>query len=127
MAGNYLKWRQDMEGKKVACILNFFFFFFSRSTLFLSFQLQLQFYMQKRQGGSPSICHPWEPVNTWHCMYVCVAQLCLTLCDLRDCSPPGFSVHGIILARILEWVAISFSSGIFPPQGLKLHLLNFLY
>ena len=48
-----------MEGKKAACILNFFFF--SRSTLFLSFQLQLQFYMQKRQGSSPSICHPWEP------------------------------------------------------------------
>ena len=39
------------------------------------------------------------------------AQLCLTLCDLPNCSPPGFSVHGIILARILEWVAISFSRG----------------
>ena len=64
-----------MEGKKAACILNFFFF--SRSTLFLSFQLQLQFYMQKRQGGSPSICRPWEPVNTWRCVCVYVAQLCL--------------------------------------------------
>ena len=38
-----------------------------------------------------------------------VAQLCLTLCDPIDCSLPGFSVHGIFQARILEWVAISFS------------------
>ena len=38
-------------------------------------------------------------------------QLCLTLCDLMDCSPPAFSVHGILQARILEWVAIPFSRG----------------
>ena len=36
-------------------------------------------------------------------------QSCLTLCDLMDCSPPSSSVHGILQARILEWVAISFS------------------
>ena len=35
------------------------------------------------------------------------AQSCLTLCDPVDCSPPGSSVHGILQARILEWVAIS--------------------
>ena len=34
-----------------------------------------------------------------------------TLCDPMDCSPPGSSVHGILQARILEWVAISFSRG----------------
>ena len=34
-----------------------------------------------------------------------VAQSCLTLCDPMDCSPPGSSVHGILQARILEWVA----------------------
>ena len=39
------------------------------------------------------------------------AQSCLTLCDPMDCSPPGFSVHGISQARILEQVAISFSRG----------------
>ena len=39
-----------------------------------------------------------------------VAKLCTTLCDLVDCSPPGPSVHGILQAKILEWVAISFSS-----------------
>ena len=35
----------------------------------------------------------------------------LSDCDPMDCSPPGFSVHGIVQARILEWVAISFSRG----------------
>ena len=39
-----------------------------------------------------------------------VAQSCLTLCDPTDCSPPGSSVHGILQARVLEWVAISFSN-----------------
>ena len=38
-----------------------------------------------------------------------VALSCLTLCNPLDCSPPGFSVHGIFQARILEWGAISFS------------------
>ena len=37
-------------------------------------------------------------------------QLCPTLCDLRDGSPPGFPVPGILQARTLEWVAISFSN-----------------
>ena len=36
-------------------------------------------------------------------------QSCRTLCDPMDCSLPGFSVHGILQARTLEWVAISFS------------------
>ena len=55
-----------------------------------------------------------------------VAQSCPTLCDPTYCSPPGSSVHGILQARILEWVAISFSRGSSQPrdqtQGL-LHLL----
>ena len=42
-----------------------------------------------------------------------VTQMCPTLCDPMDCSPPGFSVHGILQARILEWVAIPFSTGPF--------------
>ena len=40
-----------------------------------------------------------------------VTQSCPTLRDPMDCSPPGFSVHGIFQARGLEWVAISFSRG----------------
>ena len=38
-----------------------------------------------------------------------VTQSCPTLCSPVDCSPPGSSVHGIVQARILGWVAISFS------------------
>ena len=38
-----------------------------------------------------------------------VTQLCLTPCYPLDCSPPGSSTHGIFQARVLEWVAISFS------------------
>ena len=44
------------------------------------------------------------------------AQSCLTLCDPMDCSPPTSSVHGILQARILEWVAISFSMGYSWPR-----------
>ena len=47
---------------------------------------------------------------------VLVTQLCLTLCDPMGCSPPGSSVHGILQARILEWVAISFSRGSSQPR-----------
>ena len=46
-----------------------------------------------------------------------VAQSCPTLCDPMDCSPPGSSVHEIFQARVLEWVAISFSS---LTQGLRI-------
>ena len=45
------------------------------------------------------------------------ALLCLTLCNLKDCSPPDSSASGILQARILEWVAISSSRGIFLIQG----------
>ena len=38
-------------------------------------------------------------------------QSCLTRSNCIDCSPPGSSVHGIFQARIVEWVAISFSRG----------------
>ena len=45
-----------------------------------------------------------------------VAQSCPTLCDLTDCGPPGSSVHGILQARILEWVAFPFSRGSSQPR-----------
>ena len=48
--------------------------------------------------------------------YVTCAQLYLTLCHLMDCSLPGSSVHKILQARILEWVAISFSRGSSWPR-----------
>ena len=45
-----------------------------------------------------------------------VAHSCPTLCDPMNCSPPGSSIYGIFQARILEWVAISFS-GDLPNPG----------
>ena len=53
--------------------------------------------------------------------YICcclVAQLCLSLCNPLDYSSPGSSVHGILQARILEWVAISFSRDL-PHPGIE--------
>ena len=44
-------------------------------------------------------------------------QLCLTLCEPMDCSPPGSSVHGILQARILEWVALPSSRGSSPLRN----------
>ena len=44
-------------------------------------------------------------------------QSCPTLCNPIDCSPPGSSVHGILQARILEWVAMPSSKGSSQPRG----------
>ena len=52
------------------------------------------------------------------CMHAClVAQSCLTFWSPMNCSLPGSSVHEILQARILEWVAMPFSRGIFLTQG----------
>ena len=64
--------------------------------------------------------------KTQVCMYVCVcvlvAQSCLTLFNPINCSPPGSSVHGILQARILEWVAIPFSS-----MCIYIYIMNTIY
>ena len=54
---------------------------------------------------------PNEDVNM-----LTTCELCLTFCDPKDCSPPGSSVHGVLQARILEWVTITFSRGSFYPR-----------
>ena len=71
----------------------------------------------KRRPKKPSECiiksYPgWKSVFAFTLMLssVLVAQSCPTLCDPSDYSPPGSSLYGILQARILEWVAISFSS-----------------
>ena len=52
------------------------------------------------------------------CMHAKSLQLCPTLCDRMDCSPPGFFVHEIFQARILAGVGFHFLlQGIFPTQG----------
>ena len=51
---------------------------------------------------------PFLPLSL-NLIIIIITQSCLTLCDPRDYSPPGSSVHGVFQAGILEWVAISFS------------------
>ena len=56
-------------------------------------------------------------MNAFHASCIC-AQLCPPLCTHRDCSSPDSSVHGIFQARILEWLAISYSRRSFQPRDL---------
>ena len=58
----------------------------------------------------------FDPYNNIH-VHVCVSQSCPALCDPMDCSPPGSSVHGILQARILQWVTIPFSRGSSWPRN----------
>ena len=59
------------------------------------------------QEGSWPLAPPGKPPHD-HVLCL-IAELCPTLCDPMDCSPPFFSVHGILQARILKWVAMPFS------------------
>ena len=66
---------------------------------------------------------PWETTHiiykqglVKHIMVYSCAKLCPTLCNPMDCSSPDSSVHGILQARILEWVTISFSRGSSWPR-----------
>ena len=65
-------------------------------------------------------CHPAFPSRCGGSVCMCAKslQLCPTLCDPMDCSPPGSSVHGILQARILEWVAMP-SSRDLPDCGME--------
>ena len=58
-----------------------------------------------------------EKPNLAVCVSVLVTHSCPTLCNPLDCSPQGSSVHGILQARILEWVAIPFFRGSSQPRG----------
>ena len=74
---------------------------------------------------STSLFTPCKQVPQYHfSRFHMLTQLCPTLCDPMDCSPPDSSIHGILQARILDWVAIPFLQGIFPIQGSKPSLLH---
>ena len=76
------------------------------------------------KDGEITLSNFWgKKLSTQSCTYmksslekVKVAQSCPTLWEPVDCSPPGSSVHGILQARILEWVAIAFSRGSSQPR-----------
>ena len=67
---------------------------------------------QRVLWGNSGAGWSYEP-DMWQWLQHCclIAQWCPTFCDPMDCIPPGSSVHGISQARVLEWVAISFSRG----------------
>ena len=71
--------------------------------------------------GSHRVGHDWSDLAVAALLIGSTAfkslQLFMTLWDLMDYNPPGSSVHGILQARILEWVAMPSSRGIFPTQG----------
>ena len=79
------------------------------------------FILLRRHLGSK--CFKWfepdsNPISTINQGMCCVMllQSCLTLCDPMDCSPPGSSVHGILQARIMEWIARPSSRGSSWPR-----------
>ena len=65
---------------------------------------------------SLAVHRKWTPHYKSTMRACSLLQACLTLCDPMDCSPPGSSVHGILQARILEWVAIPHSRGSFQSR-----------
>ena len=73
--------------------------------------IALNIHIKGQRGQGLVLCWP----NGTQRERACMLQLCLSLCDLMDCSPPGFSVHGILQARILEWVAMTSSRGSSQP------------
>jgi len=76
----------------------------------------------------PSQCCPARASTGYRaCVRAKSLQSCLTLCNAMDCSLPGSSVHGILQARILEWVYHALLQGIFPTQGSNLRLLCLLH
>ena len=80
-----------------------------RLTIYLCFPLRfLQLHFSR------SIFHPFDIYSGGSCCSV--AKSCPTLCTPMDCSQPGSSVHGSLQARILEWVAFSFSRGSSQPR-----------
>ena len=109
--------RRTFVGKVMSLLFNML------SAAAAAASLQLCPTLQPHRQQPPRLLCPWDSPckNTgmgchFHlqCMKVKseseVAQSCLTPNDPMDCSPPGSSAHGIFQARVLEWVAISFSS-----------------
>ena len=79
----------------------------SLSASFIYFYINLYIYT------CVSVC---QKLAIWHLSEGKVAQLCPTLCNPMDCSLPGSSVHGILQAKILEWVSVPFSKESSQPR-----------
>ena len=80
-------------------------------------------------SGCPSLYLPIS-ISVYIFLYVYISESCLTLCDPMDYSPSNSSVHGILQARILEWVTMPFFQGIFlnwASNPCLLHCRQILY
>ena len=83
-------------------------------------------YMYVHQTSTQILCplYMCMCVCVYTCLYVHAKSFhsCPTLCNPMDCSLPGSSIHGVLEARILEWVAMpSLLQGLIPTQGSNLH------
>ena len=81
-------------------------------TVFYSFNLRMFHRLVRAMSSSPRGCI----FSSCTKKRKKVTQSCLTLCNPMDCSPPVSSIHAIFQARVLEWVAISFSRGYSRPR-----------
>ena len=91
----------------------------SDTILFLALEFigsEYMIYILIRKNSTPILCLLFLSLFANHLSHAKLLQLCLTLCDPMDCSPSGPSIHGILQARILEWVAVPFSRGSFRPR-----------
>ena len=87
---------------------------------------------QKEEAVNGMMCQTkWKTVRSGKSLvsfvHAKLLQSCPDLCDPMDCSPPCSSVHGILQARILEWVTTSFAREIFLMQGSNLSLFHLLH
>ena len=88
----------------------------SRSSHILGIKTKLSTAYQIPRGElQPDTAHAGPSVTTQSACVCSVPQSCPTLCDPVDCRPPGSSVHGILQARVLEWVATPSSRGSSQP------------
>ena len=100
------------QGKWKWCLQSAVFYTTSSYLLKCWILGMLQIYINKK-GKEVYICiymHTYISVYIYIFFFSKLLQSCPTLCDPMDCSLPGFSVHEILQARTLEWVAISFSN-----------------
>ena len=104
------------------------------SSLLLDFLAKIRYFLKELHSFAYLLCSNLSHPNSLACwlyhwllfkkccvssLCVCcvsVTQLCLTLCSPMDCSPPGSSVHGILQARILRWVAMPSSRESSQPR-----------
>ena len=107
-----MKWKEEEKGKRMGRTYHFFCTNDSINTVTV---LYLVFFVQCIVMTYSSISYPKSSLILICCL---IAQLCLTLCNPMDCSLPGFSVHGISQARMLELVAIFFHNNFYGTHNI---------